>query len=271
MGCSWGDVAAPSRGPLNITDSKLLGVSVTGELAFLRGPHEAVKLLAPTRTGTLSRVPMTGGGPRELLDDVIAADWTPDGADLAVVRREHVEFPPGTKIHGRHAFTYVRVAPDGQRLALVEKPNIILLDRSGQKTTLSTGWGDLTTVAWSPSGGELWFSGSRAEDLSTWGLRSVSLRGRVRVLLPPTGDLLSLQDVLPDGRALVARHVAKMGCLCLPPGETQLRDAGWLDGSGPEALSADGRTVLLAEMLRGRTGRSDLSSTHRWFGGSATW
>ena len=40
--------------------------------------------IADPGAGTLLRVSMTGGGPRELLDDVIAADWTPGGSDLAV-------------------------------------------------------------------------------------------------------------------------------------------------------------------------------------------
>ena len=38
---------------------------------------------------------------------------------------------------------------------------IVLLDRSGRKTTLSSGWGDLTSLAWSPSGNEVWFTANR--------------------------------------------------------------------------------------------------------------
>ena len=164
--------SAESRA-LNIPDARLLGVSATGDLAFLRGRHDAVKLLAPTGTGTLARVAMTGGAPREILDDVIAADWSPRG-ELAVVRRDRVEFPLGTTIHGPHGFSYVRIAPDGERLALVEGPDIVVLDRSGKKTTLSSGWGEMTTLAWSPSGDEVWFAaGSRRNE--AWALRAVSL------------------------------------------------------------------------------------------------
>ena len=60
--------------PLNVPDAKLLGVSSTGELAFLRGRHAALKLLAPSANGTLVRVSIAGGGPREILEDVVAAD-----------------------------------------------------------------------------------------------------------------------------------------------------------------------------------------------------
>ena len=49
--------------------------------------------------GILSRVPLEGGSPREMLKDVHEADWTPDGQDLAVVHdvaeRHRLEFPPG--------------------------------------------------------------------------------------------------------------------------------------------------------------------------------
>jgi hypothetical protein len=121
--------------PLNAPDAKLLGVSSTGEIAFLRGPHAAMKLLPPRETGTLVRVSIAGGGPREILDGVVAADWKAGSAELAVVRRAQVEFPLGTTIHsGPHRFSYVRIAPDGQRLALVDGPDIVLLDRSGRKT-----------------------------------------------------------------------------------------------------------------------------------------
>ncbi len=246
---------------LDILDAKLLGVSASGELAFLRGPHGALRML-PAVGGTLLRVSITGGGPRELLDDVIAADWKPGGSDLAVVRRGQVEFPLGIKIYGQHRFRHVRVAPDGERLALVEGPGrdaegkqvaaaIVLLDRSGRKTTLSSGWGDLTSLAWSPSGDEVWFTANRQEDLTSSALRAVSTDGRERVIFPSASSFLSIHDVFSNGRVLLSSTVSRMGCSCLAPGDTQPRDLGWLDGPAPEALSADGRTVLMGEMLRG--------------------
>ena len=238
--------------PLNVPDAKLLGVSSTGELAFLRGRHAALKLLAPSANGTLVRVSIAGGGPREILEDVVAADWKAGSGDLAVVRRAQVEFPLGTTIYsGPHRFSYVRIAPDGQRLALVDGPDIVVLDLSGRKTTLSSGWGDLTTLAWSPSGDEVWFTSDRSRDVTTWALRAVSVAGKERVILPSPALMLTIQDVLPDGRALVSSLTGKMGCSCLPPGDTQPRELAWLDGSAPEALSADGRTVLMAEMRKG--------------------
>jgi Tol biopolymer transport system component len=243
---------SPESRPLNISDAKLLGVSSTGDLAFLRGRHDAVRMLLPAHTGTLARVALTGGAPREILDDVIAADWMPGRDELAIVRRDRLEFPVGHTIHGPNQFTYVRIAPDGQRLALVEGADIVVLDRSGKKTTLSSGWGDSITLGWSPAGDEVWFAASRHRtDVSSWTLRAVSLDGRERVLFSSAGTGVAILDIFRDGRALVATHVARMGCSCLRPGDVQPRELSWLDGSAPEALSRDGGSVLLSEVLRG--------------------
>ena len=83
------------------------------------------------------------------------------------------------------------------------------------------------------------------------GTRRVSLAGTERVLFSSAGTALAILDVFRDGRALIATHVARMGCSCLAPGQTQPRELSWLDGSAPEALSADGQTVLLSELLSG--------------------
>jgi Tol biopolymer transport system component len=243
---------SPESRQLNITDARLLGVSSSGDLIFLRGHHEAVRTFLPARSGTLARVALTGGEPREVLDDVIAADWRPGSDELAVVRRDRLEFPLGNTIFGRHRFTDVRIAPDGQRLALVEGSSIVMLDRSGQKSTLSSGWGDKIALAWSPSGEEVWFTANRRrDDDALWTLRAVSLTGKERVLSSSAGTGFSILDVFHDGRALVATDVARMGCVCVPPGQLQPREMSWLDGSAPEALSSDGRSVLFSEMLRG--------------------
>ena len=241
------------------------------------GHMSSLRLLNPG-WGTLLRVSLTGGGPRELLDDVIAADWKPGGNELAVVRRAQVEFPVGTTIHGQHRFRHVRVAPDGQRLALIEGPGrdadgrqvagaIVLLDRSGRRTTLSSGWGDFASLAWSPAGDEVWFTANRVQDLTSSALRAVSTDGSERVILPSASELLSIHDVSSNGRVLLSSTASRMGCSCLAPGDTQPRDLGWLDGPAPEALSTDGRRVLMAEMLRGSgAARLDLSSRDRRFG-----
>ena len=163
----------------------------------------------------------------------------------------------------------MRVAPDGQRLALVDGQAVVVLDRSGNKTTLSSGWGELMTLAWSPSGHEVWFAAEpRRNDVSPWTVRAVSLAGEERVVFYSAGTALAILDVFRDGRALIATHVGKMGCSCLPPGQVQPRELSWLDGSAPEALSDDGQTVLLSE-LRSGAGKSGSTYVRKTDGSDA--
>ena len=67
---------------LQLPEGRLLAVSSTGELAISVG-SEATWLIR----GTLARVPLEGGAPRELLENVSLADWSPDGRGLAVVHK----------------------------------------------------------------------------------------------------------------------------------------------------------------------------------------
>ena len=153
-------------------------------------------------------------------DDVIAADWAPGGTELAVVRRAQVEYPLGTRIYGRHAFSELRISPDGQRLALVEGPTIVVLIVLVARL-LSSGWGDLTSLAWSPSGDEIWFTANRflpRNDLTTWALRAVSMDGHERVIFPTSATVLRIHDVFNDGRILMSTQYARMGCSCLHSG-----------------------------------------------------
>ena len=92
--------ASPESRPLGIPGAQLLGVSSTGELAVLLNS----RVTGPfTVNGTLARVPLTGGAPREVLEDVEWADWSPDGSKLAVVRsaggQDRLEYPIDTLLY----------------------------------------------------------------------------------------------------------------------------------------------------------------------------
>ena len=78
--------------------------------------------------GTLARVPMAGGAPRQMVEDVKFADWSPDGSDLAIVRRvdgrDRLEFPIGKVLVQPAAgegtgLGFARISPDGRRVAFV--------------------------------------------------------------------------------------------------------------------------------------------------------
>ena len=68
-------------------------------------------------------MPLEGGAPRELLENVYLADWSPDGRDLAVVRRvgqrNRLELPIGKVLYASPKdVDDIRFSPRGNRLAI---------------------------------------------------------------------------------------------------------------------------------------------------------
>src|SRR5262249_28445790 len=80
---------------LGLTDVRLAAVSPSADLALLLKPRFT---RAFSMQGTLARVGTPAGAPRELVEDVEAADWSPTG-DLALVHimggTQRLESPPG--------------------------------------------------------------------------------------------------------------------------------------------------------------------------------
>jgi serine/threonine protein kinase len=68
---------------VDLPDADIAAVSSTGEMAVMLG-HRLLFNSGPP--GTLARVPLSGGAPREVLKDVHGADWSPDGQSLCVIR-----------------------------------------------------------------------------------------------------------------------------------------------------------------------------------------
>ncbi|MFI5110003.1 MAG: serine/threonine-protein kinase [Terriglobales bacterium] len=91
---------SPESRPLGLTGAEILSISSQGEMALLLGSRQVKSWI---HSGTLARVPMAGGAPREVLENVQWADWSPDGNNLAVVRevggRNRVEYPIGKVLY----------------------------------------------------------------------------------------------------------------------------------------------------------------------------
>jgi hypothetical protein len=68
-------------GSIGLGNAGIFSVSSRGDLAVALG----CRLNWGECLGTLAQVPITGGSPREMVKDVIAADWSPDGQTIAVV------------------------------------------------------------------------------------------------------------------------------------------------------------------------------------------
>src|SRR5262249_43329523 len=58
-------------------------VSSTGEIAVLL---DCELNWGECHNGTLARMPLSGGAPREITENVYEADWAPDGKELAIIR-----------------------------------------------------------------------------------------------------------------------------------------------------------------------------------------
>jgi eukaryotic-like serine/threonine-protein kinase len=238
---------------LAVPDARLFGISTANEMAFMRGRQSVFRAF-----GTLARVPLAGGEPRELLENVAAADWGPAGSELAIVRsrpdqpgKVEVEFPIGQKVYESFSnLSSLRISPDGTRVAFMEgqaAKTIIVVDRAGQTMKLTAGWNPALGLAWSPSGDEIWFTGSRGEVTA---LRAVSLNRKERLLARAT-DMMSIQDIFRDGRVLAVRDLGREGFACRALDGGSELDLTWFDGSAVEALSADGRTVIFGEIRGG--------------------
>jgi Tol biopolymer transport system component len=248
----------PESLPLSLPSADILSISSEGEMAISLNRHFVQDWLT---YGRLARVPLSGTAPREILEKVLAADWAPSGDAIAIVRdvagRTRLEFPVGKVLYETTGWiTTPRISPDGKLVAFLDHParwgdggDVAVVDLSGRKTTLSTGWSSNQGLAWSPDGRELWFTASTlgfARDL-----HAVSLSGRSRIVAR-LGDNLTLHDVSRDGRVLLSRDRVRAGVMGRFPGDTRERDLSWLDLSIVTDLSSDGGRILFHEMKAGK-------------------
>src|SRR5512135_93316 len=110
--------------PLGLPPGDVLSISSNGELLVSLGR----RYVAGYETiGTLARVPLGGGAPRAVLENVEDADWSPDGKDIAVTRRvgnrSRLEYPVGRVLYEAPGWvSCVKVSPDGRYLAFIDHP-----------------------------------------------------------------------------------------------------------------------------------------------------
>ncbi|HXM79692.1 MAG TPA: protein kinase, partial [Thermoanaerobaculia bacterium] len=157
-------VESPESLRLALPSGRVESVSRNGEMLIL---HLLQFSTGYARIGTLSQAPLSGSAPRDLLEDVGHADWSPDGSAIAVVRapqwRYRLEFPAGKVLYETTGWiSYPRISPKGDAVAFFDHPlfgddrgSVAIMDRSRKKRTLSTGWESAQGISWSPSGEEI--------------------------------------------------------------------------------------------------------------------
>jgi eukaryotic-like serine/threonine-protein kinase len=229
----------------------ILSISAAGEMAVLLGPE---------RPGTLARLPATGGTPREILDRVRSAAWSPDGKNLAVVDslgdKRRLEFPIGTVVFESTGFiSPPRFSRRGDRILFANDWVLLMADLKTRKVRTLSKRRTLSGFSWAPGEEEIWMcviSGGTSE------LRGLHPGGAERVLATLPGEFI-LQDVDGNGRVLLEKVTERTEMLGHAAGATGERNLSWLDGSVPADISADGSAVLFTET---GTGRGEVETTY---------
>ena len=239
---------------LDLPSSQVLSVSSHGEVAisighrFVEGFHAA---------GRLAVAPLEGGEPRVLAEDIQEADHTPDGRELAVIRRGgkgfRVELPLGRPLFEAAWVSHARVSPDGAEVACLVHPSsyddrgdvVIVARATGKGRVVSEGWSSVVGLAWSPAGDGLWFSAAR--DGANNGVVAIDREGRETFAAETTGRL-RLHDVASDGRVAVTHDTWSMPLRVRPPGAVAEIDVSLSDVSIVADMSEDGRTIVFGEL-----------------------
>jgi len=232
--------------PIDLPPGDVLAVSSKGELAISLDRHFTVGF---QNGGKLARVPLEGGAPREVLENVVDADWSPDGTALAVARSEggryRLEYPIGKVLYQATAWlSDVRVSPDGRLIAFLDHGEageslgtVKVVDTSGRVRL--TGPSDRIGLAWSPRGDEVWTSAP---------LEATSLDGKTRTLWSSPGRNDRIADVAPDGRILLLRASTRREIVGMKAaGDPSPKDLTWFEWCYPSDLSPDGSAVIFDE------------------------
>jgi hypothetical protein len=255
-GASWnggplrvyaGNPGVQTSEPLNLPDADLLDVSVNGEFALMLDVRHPIGW---ERIGTLATAQPGGMAPREILEDVLAAAWAPDGRTLAVAHEVRgtvrLEYPIGNVLYESGGWIRrLRIHPDGERIAIVEcsprgdnRAVIRVVHADGKVDSLGNSQG-----AW----GLVWDNDGESVLISD-GPQLMRLRPgeeRERIDLFPAH--FHLMDIDAEGRLLGAVSGIRREMILRDHASGTEKDLSWLDWPTPRILSRGGDFVLFEE------------------------
>ena len=241
--------------PRSVTDSatNLLAVSKNDEMAVLVGAaldHHRVF------TGTLARMPVSGGMPREVMAGVHDADWSPDGSQLAVAHdvngTDRLEYPIGTTLYESPGqLSDVRVSADGQHVAFTEHPEkgddrgaVGVVDLKGNHKVLTPQYLAIEGLAWTTGDQSIAYGESTNSGIQR--VDEVTLDGKVRTGAPGVGNAV-IQDIGPDGRRLILRTDTFNRLWSKRASDAAPKDLSWLDITFFPILSGDGSLLIFGD------------------------
>jgi eukaryotic-like serine/threonine-protein kinase len=247
----------PGSRELGIKEAELLSISKGGELAIRLN---TVYHSGYAQSGTLARVPLSGGTPREVLDNVGDADFAADGNNLAIIRyvpesnHWRLEYPIGkVLLDSINWLSHPKISPDGKWVAFADHENpggddegslaVIGADGNEPEKKLSSGWTSLQGILWSPAADEIWFTCTKTGSASN--PRAVTLSGKLRTLANVPGGMW-LEDIRNGAVLTVANH-GRLGIRGMAPGAKEERELGWFGWSELRDISQDGKKILFEE------------------------
>lgn len=247
---------SPESRPLGVR-GRLLSISKQSELAVLLNPTYGGGY---RWNGTLGRLPLAGGAPREVATDIEDADWNPARDDLGIIRTvagyTRIESPIGQVRYQTAAWvSHMRFSPDGKEIAFIDHPArgddagmVALLDDGGKRRTLTEKFNSMQGLSWNAAKNEIWFTGSKSGGIRE--LYAVTRDGKERRISSAPLNL-TLEDVGGDGRPLLNAGSNRLDMIALPPGASEQRELAWLDYSSLRDMSRDGQLLLFDESGEG--------------------
>ena len=238
--------------PVGLPKTCILAVSHTGELAVSLRPRTYVR---DECQGMLARVAGAGSTPREVMEGVTYADWSPSG-QLAVVGsaaggKQRLEFPMGKILYETGGWiTHPRVSPSGDAVAFIHHPvlpddsgEVMLVDSAGKVKKLTKQWPRAEGLAWAPKGTEIWFT---AGPLGRNGIWAVTPQGALREVFQNVSDL-RLEDIAPDGTLLVTQQSWRQDIVLVQRGKPGEKRLSWYDWASLAEISPDGTWVAFTQ------------------------
>jgi eukaryotic-like serine/threonine-protein kinase len=192
--------------------------------------------------------------------------WTRDGKNFLIIRRVdgnyRIESPVGRVIHtSARWISFARFSPNEELIGFIEHPvwgddagTVVIVDRNGKEVVRGREpFNSTSGLAWTPDGQEVWFTGEAIGKGRGRDIQALSVRGHERIVLPVPGRL-TLHDIAPDGRVLLAIENGRREQVAGHLGETTERNLSWFDWSRLTAVSRDGGFVVFEEQASGVQG-----------------
>jgi eukaryotic-like serine/threonine-protein kinase len=246
---------------VGLPGADILSISGSGEIAVSLGRRY---LHGWVSSGTLARIPLFGGAPREICEDVQEAEWGPDGKSFLILRRAgegfRIEYPIGNVIHKSMTWmSHPRFSPKGDMIAFFDHPlfgddrgSLVVIDLEGHERFRSDVFPSTGGVAWSPRGDEVWIARERAE--TGRDIVAFTLSGKERTLLAAPGRY-SLFDISKDGTLLLSFDYCRREIMAGKIGNQHDQNLSWFDWSFLTSITPDGSRIVFEE--QGAFSRAD--------------